>query len=110
MRGLNRCLVPATMVILLMSGTAFAQSALAPSKSATGNDVQATTDHSARTSVAAPQGTSFLTDVDQLVQLAQELKTEVAKTNKYTFSLKALQKAQEIEDLARKTQKQSAQN
>lgn len=110
MRELNRRLMPAMMVILLMSGTAVAQSALAPAKSAAGNDGQATTDRSAQASVAPQQGTSFLTDVNQLAQLAQELKTEVAKTNKYTFSLKALQKAQEIEDLARKTQKQTAQN
>jgi hypothetical protein len=43
----------------------------------------------------------LVTDTDKLLQLAQELKTEVDKSNKDTLSLSVVKKAEEIEKLAK---------
>lgn len=43
----------------------------------------------------------FLADSQKLYQLAQELKVEVAKSNKNTLSIEVTKKAEEIEKLAK---------
>jgi hypothetical protein len=43
----------------------------------------------------------FIADSQKLYQLAQELKVEVAKSNKNTLSIPATKKAEEIEKLAK---------
>lgn len=45
--------------------------------------------------------TQFLADSQKLYQLAQELKAEVAKSNKNTLSIAVTKKAEEIEKLAK---------
>lgn len=54
-----------------------------------------------------PQGQQQLLEhADQLVALAEQLKAEVSKTNQYTLSLRTLQRADDIEKLAKSLQKQ----
>lgn len=48
----------------------------------------------------------LLDEADQLVTLAQQLKTEVNKTSQYTLSLNTLRRADDIEKLAKSLQKQ----
>ena len=55
---------------------------------------------------ASPQSQLMLANADKLVDLAQQLKTEVDKTNQFTLSLNALRRAQDVERLARDLQKQ----
>jgi glucose/arabinose dehydrogenase len=43
----------------------------------------------------------LLADADHLVELAQQLKGEVDKTNEYTLSLKAIKRAEEIQSSAK---------
>ncbi len=43
----------------------------------------------------------LVADTDKLLQLAQELKTEVDKSNKDTLSVTVVKKAEEIEKLAK---------
>jgi hypothetical protein len=50
----------------------------------------------------------LLDEADQLVALAQQLKTEVNKTSQYTLSLNTLRRADDIEKLAKSLQKQVA--
>lgn len=46
-------------------------------------------------------------DTEKLYQLTQELKAEVAKSNKDTLSVSVIKKAQEIEQLARSIKERS---
>lgn len=54
----------------------------------------------------SPQQQRLLDQTDQLVVLAQQLKSEVDKTNRYTLSLNTLRRAEDIEKLAKNLQKQ----
>lgn len=54
----------------------------------------------------SPQQQRLLDQTDQLVTLAQQLKSEVDKTNQYTLSLNTLRRAEDIEKLAKNLQKQ----
>lgn len=53
-----------------------------------------------------PQQQRLLDEADQMVALAQQLRTEVDKTTQYTLSLKTLKRADDIEKLAKTFQKQ----
>jgi hypothetical protein len=53
-----------------------------------------------------PEQQRLLEHADQLVALAEQLKAEVNKTNQYTLSLRTLQRADDIEKLAKSLQKQ----
>ena len=53
-----------------------------------------------------PQQKVLLEQADQLVALAQQLKTEVDKSNQYTLSLNSLRRTDDIEKLAKSLQKQ----
>ena len=48
-----------------------------------------------------PRQAQFIADSQKLYQLAQELKAEVAKSNKNTLSIAVTKKAEEIEKLAK---------
>jgi hypothetical protein len=48
-----------------------------------------------------PAQAQFLADTEKLLKLSQELKDEVAKTNKDTLSIAVIKKADEVEKLAR---------
>ena len=54
----------------------------------------------------SPRQAQALADADQLLALAQQLKVEVDKTNRYMLSLKAIRKAEDIEKLAKNLQQQ----
>ena len=43
----------------------------------------------------------LLADADHLIELAQQLKAEVDKTNEFTLSLKAIKKAEDIQSSAK---------
>jgi protein-disulfide isomerase len=57
-------------------------------------------------SQASPQSQLILANADKLVDLAQQLKTEVDKSNQYTLSVNALRRAGDVEKLAKDLQKQ----
>ncbi len=48
----------------------------------------------------------MLANADKLVELAQQLKTEVDKTNQFTLSINTLRRAEDVEKLAKDLQKQ----
>jgi len=54
----------------------------------------------------SPQQQRLLDEADQLLTLAQELKTEVGKTDQYTLSLNTLRRAGDIEKLAKTLEKE----
>lgn len=54
----------------------------------------------------SPQQQRLVDEADQLLNLAQRLKTEVDKTNQYTLSLSTLRRADDIEKLAKTLQKE----
>ena len=47
-----------------------------------------------------------LANADRLIDLAQQLKTEMDKTNQYMVSLNSIRRAQDIEKVAKELQKQ----
>ncbi len=49
----------------------------------------------------------LLADTEKLYQLTQELKAEVAKSNKDTLSVSVVKKAQEVERLAKSIKERS---
>lgn len=55
---------------------------------------------------ANPQSQLILANADKLVELAQQLKTEVDKTNQFTLSINTLRRAEDVEKLAKDLQKQ----
>ncbi|MGA7521962.1 MAG: hypothetical protein WBW84_05740 [Acidobacteriaceae bacterium] len=71
---------------------------------------QAATGTAAAPSVSAaplpPRQQRLLDEADQLVALAQKLKTDVDKTNQDTLSLNTLRRADDVEKLAKDLQKQ----
>jgi hypothetical protein len=48
-----------------------------------------------------PQQAQILADAQRLRKLSEELKAEIAKSNKETLSLSVIKKAQEVEKLAK---------
>jgi len=48
-----------------------------------------------------PAQAQLLADTEKLVKLSQELKAEVAKSNKDTLSVTVIKKAEEVEALAK---------
>jgi len=107
---------PCVLATLLLgiSGAALAQSQAAaapasPSANVAAQQLQpaaapATADPSA--AKISPQSQLLLADADKLVDLAQQLKSEVDKTNQYTLSLNTLRRAEAVEKLAKDLQKQ----
>ncbi len=51
--------------------------------------------------VTDPRQAQILADTQKLLKLSQELKAEVAKSNKDTLSLSVIKKAEEVEKLAK---------
>jgi hypothetical protein len=102
--------------LLLLFGMAAAQNLPAPSQApaaaTAGHDshppaTPATAPAPALPAVNAnPQSQLMLANADKLVELAQQLKTEVDKSNQFTLSLNALRRAQDVEKLAKDLQKQ----
>jgi hypothetical protein len=54
----------------------------------------------------SPEQQRLLDQADHLLDLAQQLKSEVEKTTQYTLSLNTLRRADDIEKLAKDLQKQ----
>ena len=54
-----------------------------------------------RAAVTDPRQAQIIADTQKLVKLSQELKAEVAKSNKDTLSLTVIKKAEEVEKLAK---------
>ncbi len=48
-----------------------------------------------------PKQAQLIADVQKLVKLSQELKAEIAKSNKDTLSLTVIKKSEEVEKLAK---------
>lgn len=55
----------------------------------------------AKPTVTDPRQAQILADTQKLLKLSQELKAEVAKSNKDTLSLAVIKKAEEVEKLAK---------
>ena len=51
--------------------------------------------------VTDPHQAQIIADTQKLLKLSQELKAEVAKSNKDTLSLTVIKKAEEVEKLAK---------
>jgi hypothetical protein len=101
--------------LLALCGAATAQVAPAAAQPPVAQQASATAPQAltAKAAVAAapaaslsPQQQRYLDEANQLVDLAQKLKVEVDKTDQYTLSLKMLQRADDIEKLAKSLQKQ----
>ncbi len=104
--------------LLLLCGIAAAQNPSADSKAPAAPAATAVHDtHSPATPPTAtapalpaananPQSQLMLANADKLVDLAQQLKTEVDKTNQFTLSLNTLRRAEDVEKLAKDLQKQ----
>ena len=102
-------------LLLALCGTAAAQSAPASAPAADAHRPAASVPTADAGKAAVPQSSAaalspeqqrLLDQADQLLDLAQKLKAEVDKTTQYTLSLKTLQRAEDIEKLAKNLQKQ----
>jgi hypothetical protein len=62
---------------------------------------QKQTEPSKPATAADPRQAQLLVDTQKLYQLTQELKAEVAKSNKDTLSMAVIKKAEEVEKLAK---------
>lgn len=111
-----RSRLPLVFLLMTASGIAGAQASPVPSPTA-GTQPQAADGHysasnkaegaaAARLSSLTPQQRQLLEEADQLVTLAQQLQTDVDKTNQYTLSLNTMRRADTIEKLAKTLQKQ----
>lgn len=108
----HRLLLPA--LLLIVCGIAAAQTlpAASPAPAAQGQPaaVHPALKHAGHAPAGAasvpPEQQQLVEHADQLVALAQQLKAEVNKTNPYTLSLRTLQRANDIEKLAKSLQKQ----
>jgi len=81
-----------------------AQSAAAPSGAVASSLAPATQASPAPAATLSPEErrrADLLADADHLIQLAQQLKAEVDKTNEFTLSLKAIKKAEDIQSSAK---------
>jgi predicted phage gp36 major capsid-like protein len=83
--------------------TAGAQQDARPSATAPAAPAQNTP---AQASPASASARLLMANADKLVDLAQQLKTEMDKTNQYVFSLNTIRRAQDVEKLAKELQKQ----
>lgn len=97
------------MLLLALSATSFAQSP-APSSQATTAAVHpaentkhepAADSKNAKLSPADARKAQILEDTNRLYRMAEELKAEVAKSNKDILSVAVVKKADEIEKLAK---------
>lgn len=102
-----------TTLLLAACGMAVAQTPPAPAhapaqqrSAAAQPAVNAASDAPAPSASLTPQQQRLIDEADQLVALAQQLSTEVDKTNQYTLSLNTLRRADDIEKLAKTLQKQ----
>lgn len=111
---MTRAIMLAAGAFLVFCGTAGAQSAAAsphhtgPAATAPKQPTTTTTPAAATARSAASQAKtpSLQGGADKLVDLAQQLKTEVDKSNGNTLSLNMLRRAGEIEKLAKDLEKQ----
>jgi hypothetical protein len=110
---MTRALVLMASASLFLCGVARAQSTATSPRDAGPAAAATRQQPPARTPVAAKADSSassakafpFQDDADQLVNLAQQLKTEIDETNEYTLSLKTLRRAEEIEKVAKNLEK-----
>ena len=70
-------------------------------------DTSAPAGQPANLSPAERKRADLLADTEKLYQLTQELKAEVAKSNKDTLSVSVVKKAQEVERLAKSIKERS---
>lgn len=70
-------------------------------------DTGTTPAQTANLSPAERKRAELLADTEKLYQLTQELKAEVAKSNKDTLSVSVVKKAQEVERLAKSIKERS---
>ena len=70
-------------------------------------DAGTTPAQAANLSPAERKRAELLADTEKLYQLTQELKAEVAKSNKDTLSVSVVKKAQEVERLAKSIKERS---
>jgi sRNA-binding protein len=101
------------LLLTLLATTAGAQTATPPKPTADPTAEQPSTNQEDKPSTATPatptkpltekeaRQAQIAADTDRLYQLAQELKAEVAKSNKDTLSLSVIKKATEVEKLAK---------
>jgi hypothetical protein len=100
--------------VVAMMSLAFSASALAQSAAATPQDAASTAQPTANTNQAPTAGAKsanltpaearkaqILEDTNRLYRMAEELKAEVAKSNKDILSVAVVKKADEIEKLAK---------
>jgi len=85
------------------TGTAAAASVAAESKPAAASAVPPVADAAKQTE----KQKALASQADRLVEMANELKTQVDRTNKNILSLKVVEKAQEIETLAKGMKEQA---
>jgi len=106
---------PIGLAIVLLAASAVAAAQTAAGSTQAAPPQQAATvnapgiDSKAATPAAADLSAEqqrLLDEADQLLDLAQKLKTEVDKTNQYTLSVKTLRRADDIEKLAKTLEKQ----
>ncbi|HZZ40275.1 MAG TPA: hypothetical protein VFE06_14165 [Acidobacteriaceae bacterium] len=103
-----------TALLLAACGAATAQTSPAPAQAPAAQQQSAAVEPAATAASDAPAPAASLTpqqqrlldEADQMVALAQQLRTEVDKTNQYTLSLKTLKRTDDIEKLAKTLQKQ----
>jgi hypothetical protein len=74
---------------------------LAPSAQADAKKAPDTTPSPAPPAVTDPHQAQINADTQKLVKLSEELKAEVAKSNKDTLSLTVIKKAEEVEKMAK---------
>jgi len=83
------------------------QEQVTPSSGSAGSKPEGTVDAASqkqeaeKKTPADPKQAQLQADIDKLYQLTQELKTEVAKSNKDVLSVAVIKKADEVEKLAR---------
>jgi hypothetical protein len=78
-----------------------AQTQQTPANTAKGADAATEKPAAAPMTPAQARQAQLLADTERLYQLTQELKEEVAKSNKDTLSVPVIKKAEEVEKLAR---------
>ena len=106
---IRRCVIGAVLIILGAGATVWGQTGASavPAPAAIHPAAARTAPVPAASAVpVSPRQAQALADADQLLALAQQLKVEVDKTNRYMLSLKAIRKAEDIEKLAKNLQQQ----
>jgi guanyl-specific ribonuclease Sa len=94
----------AALLLTAICGRAIAQSP-SPTQAATSTDTKKAAEAASPTTtpvvVTDPHQAQIIADSQRLLKLSQELKAEVAKSNKDTLSLAVIKKADEVEKLAK---------